>query len=69
MDTELESIRGQIDRADQLLVARDSEAVGHCGNEVANGADLLDALAALPRRRQRAVGDEDSVEENRISGL
>ena len=56
----LESARRQVDRANQLLMPRDREAVGHAGNEVADRSKLLDPIAAplpppplpiLPRTR------------------
>src|SRR4051812_2820626 len=51
---------GEPNRADQLLMASNRKAIGHSGDEVADGAQLLDvAAAAAPgvgqQRRIRAV--------------
>src|SRR5207244_10084542 len=48
-----ETIRRQIDGADQLLVPGNGVAVGHSGDEIPDRAQLLDTVsAALPRLRQ-----------------
>src|SRR5205814_10535135 len=54
----LEAARREVHRPDQFLMPSNREAVGHPGDEVADGAQLLNLVSAVlpPNRQQARIG-------------